>query len=159
MKMKTPHFLSLTLILIGTVAGCDGRPSLLPNNDPALRQTSAKFAADAAKRTYEADATRGGEAAARVEVDYTLKEVRIGNLSPDDWTNIEIWVNQKYVVFLPSLPKQNKAEGYRHLNFQLLYDNHGEHFPVGVFNSKMRVEKVEVFRDGKMYDIPVRLAD
>ena len=159
MMMQTTKFISTVLIALGLSTGCDGRASLLPNKDPALRQTSTKFAADAAKRSYEADAPLGGEATARAEIDYTLKEVRIGNLSADDWTNVEIWVNQKYVVFLPVLSKQNKGEGFRHLNFQLLYDNHGEHFPVGVFNSKMRVEKVEVYRDGKMFDVPVRLAD
>ncbi len=159
MKMQIAKFLSAVLMVAGFGAGCDGRASLLPNKDPALRQTSTKFAADAAKRSYEAEAPRAGEAVARAEVDYTLKEVRIGNLSAEDWTNVEIWVNQKYVVFLPVLPKLNKGEGFRHLNFQLLYDNHGEHFPVGVFNSKMRVDKVEVYRDGKMYDVPAPLVD
>jgi len=159
MTMKTLKFLTATLMLTSAIAGCDGRPSLLPNKDPALQKTSTRFAADAAKRSYEADAPLGGEAIARAEVDYTLKEVRIGNLSADDWTDVEIWVNKKYVVFLPSLPKLNKGEGFRHLNFQLLYDNHGEHFPVGVFNSKMRVDKVQVFREGKMYDVPAPLMD
>ena len=159
MKMQTKLGLSMMAVLTGVVAGCDGRPSIIPNKDGALRQTSAKFAADAAKRNYEADAPRGGEALARSEVDYTLKEVRLGNLSPDDWTNVEVWVNQKYVVYLPTLPKFNKGDGFRRINFQMFYDNNGEHIPASLFSAKTRIEKVEIFRDGKMFDVPLRLAD
>ena len=129
MKMYQ-SIVSLTLASAALVmAGCAGRASLIPNKDEALRKTSTQFAADAARRSYKADAPQGGEAPARAEVDYTLKELRIGNLSPDDWNDVEVWVNQKYVVFLPALPKQNKGEGYRHLNFQmgqiLNFINHG----------------------------------
>lgn len=139
--------------------GCAGRASLIPNSDPSLRRTSAQFAADAAKRTYEADAPKGGEAAARAEVDYTIKEIRIANLSPDDWHDVEVWINQRWVVFIPSLPHQAKTtEGYRKINFQMLYDKDGNYFPVNLF-SKVRVEKVEVFHEGKMYDVPVHVAD
>ena len=160
MKMLNAQWLFSTIVLgAGCVAGCDGRPAILPNKDAALRQTSAKFAADAAKRTYEADAPRGGEALARAEVDYTLKELRLGNLSPDDWTSVEVWVNQKYVIYLPTLPKFNKGDGFRHINFQMLYDNQGEHIPASLFSAKTRIEKVEMYRDGKMFDVPLRLAD
>jgi hypothetical protein len=151
-------FLTL-LAMILLASGCAGRAALIPNKDPTLRKTSAQFAADAAKRNYPAAAPRGGEAAARAEVDYTLKELRVGNLSPEDWINVEIWVNQKYVVFLPSFPHANKGEGYRHLNFQLLYDNQGNYFPTSYVGNSMRIDKVELFRDGKLYDVPVRLAD
>ncbi len=85
--------------------------------------------------------------------------MRIGNLSPEDWSDVEVWVNQKYVVYLPVLPKQNKGDGYRHLNFQMLYDNQGAYFPVSIIQSKERVEKVEVYRDGKIFAVPVALAD
>ena len=139
--------------------GCAGRASLIPNSDPSLRRTSAQFAADAAKRAYEADAPKGGEAAARAEVDYTIKELRIANLSPDDWHDVEVWVNQRWVVFIPSLPHLDKGtEGYRKINFQMLYDKDGNYFPVNLF-SKVRIEKVEVYHDGKMYDVPVKLGD
>ena len=160
MKMnRVTRTLSAALIGAGAMAGCDGRPAIIPNKDPALRQTSAKFAADAAKRNYEADAPRAGEAIARAEADYTLKEIRFGNLSPEDWANVEIWVNQKYVVFLPALPKFNKGDGYRQIKFQMLYDNQGEHIPATLFSAKTRIEKVEIFREGKMFDVPLRLAD
>ena len=83
----------------------------------------------------------------------------VDNRTSQEWKDVEVWVNQKYVVHLPVIPHQNKGEGYRHLNFQLLYDNQGNYFPVSIVSSKMRVEKVEVCYDGKMYDVPVRLAD
>ncbi len=140
-------------------AGCEGRAAMIPNKDASLRKTSAQFAADAAKRTYEADAPRGGEAAARAEVDYTLKAVHLANLSPADWKDIEVWINQKYVVYVAILP-HDKGSSFRHLNFQMFYDNNGQHIPVSALGiSKIRVEKVEVYRDGKMWDVPVRLAD
>lgn len=160
----TPRIQNLTrfsaFLAAAAIIGCAGRPALIPNSDPSLRKNSAQFAADAAKRTYEADAPKGGDAAARAEVNYTIKEVRIVNLSPDDWHDVEVWVNQKWVVYLPLIPHQgNTTEGYRKFNFQMLYDTNGNSFPVNIFNSKIRVEKVEVFHDGKMYNVPVHLSD
>ena len=159
MKMMNAKLVLTAMVLAGWMAGCDGRPSLIPNKDASLRQTSAKFAADAAKRTYEADAPPGGEATARAEVNYTLKEIELGNLSAEDWTNVEVWVNKRYVLFLQSLPKQNKGDGYRHLNFEMFYDNQGDHLPTGLFSTKARIETVHVFREGKMYDVTTKLAD
>jgi len=149
----------IPLVGIVIMAGCAGRPAIVPSSDPALRKTSAQLAADAAKRSYEADAPRGGEAVARAEVDYGLKELHIENLSSEDWRDVEVWVNQRWVVYLPALPhQQSKTEGFRRINFQMLYDRDGNYFPVNWINSKVRIEKVEVFHDGKMYDVPLHLA-
>jgi hypothetical protein len=143
---------------VAVLVGCQGRPSIIPSSDPALRKTSTQFAADAAKRNYEADAPRGGEAAARAEVDYTLKELHIANLSSEDWHDVEVWVNQRWVVFIPVLPHQQaKTEGFRRINFQMLYDRNGTYFPVSLFKSKEHIEKVEVYHDDKMYDVPLHL--
>ena len=148
------------LTLAGALIGCEGRPAIIPNKDASLRRTSAQLAADSAKRTYQAEAPKGGEVAGRAEVDYTLKAVHLANLSPDDWDNVEVWINQKYVVYIPKLPHDVKGSGYRHLNFQMFYDQNGQHIPITAFGiSKIRVEKVELAMDGKMYDVPVRLAD
>jgi hypothetical protein len=148
------------LSLFAGLVGCEGRPAIIPNKDASLRKTSAQLAADSAKRNYEADAPKGGEVAGRAEVDYTLKAVHLANLSPDDWENVEIWINQKYVVYIPKLPHDVKGSGYRHLNFQMFYDNNGQHIPISAFGvSKIRVEKVELCMEGKMFDVPVRLAD
>ncbi len=137
-----------------TVLGCAGRPSLLPNREMGLRKTSTQFAADAAKRfPYKPDAARGGEAPARAEVDYMTCELAVANLSQEDWDNVELWVNQKYVVFVPKVQHGKQVN----LPFQMIYDDAGNYIPTT--SLKVRVAKLEANMNGKMYDIPVRLAD
>ena len=134
------------------VIGCAGRPSLVPNRDPSLRKTSAQFAADAAKRfPYKEDAPQAGEAVARAEVRYAGKYLDVVNLSKEDWNDVEIWVNQKYVVFLPTM----KAMDLKALPFEMIYDEQGNYFPTD--NVKHMVNRVQAYRDGKMYDIKVAL--
>ena len=148
-------FTLCALALIASLgAGCSGRPSMLPNKDKSLRKSSAAFAADAAKRfPYKSDAPRAGQAVARAQVGYSLNQLEVVNLSDETWTDVEIWVNEKYVVFVPQMkPKQLKV-----LNFQMLYDDKGRYFPIN--NKTVRVNRVEAYRDGQMYDISVGLAD
>src|SRR5215217_3536484 len=115
--MHKPSF--LLMIAVAVLAGCSGRPSLIPNADQSLRKPSSQFAADAAKRhPYKTDAPRGGEAVARAQVGYTLNQLDVVNLSQEPWTDVEIWVNQKYVVFVPRM-EPNKLKT---LNFQMLFD-------------------------------------
>jgi hypothetical protein len=141
-------------VVVAIMIGCAGRPSIIPNSDKSLRKTSAEFAADAAKRhPYKSDAPRGGEAVARATVGYTLNQLDVVNLSDEQWDDVEIWVNQKYVVHLPKMePKKVKT-----INFQMMYDEKGKYFPIN--NNKVLVEKVEVLRDGKMYDIKTKMGD
>lgn len=136
------------------VAGCAGRPSLLPNPDKELRKTSVQFAADAAKRQYPATAPRGGDAQAQASVDYGIGDkIEAVNLSDETWTNVEVWVNEKYVVVVPNwAPRQLKV-----LHFQMLFDRDGGSFPVD--NKNIRIDKIEVVRDGKVYNVPKKLAD
>jgi hypothetical protein len=153
---KTMHKTSiLPLVVASTIlAGCAGRPSLIPNADKSLRRTSAQFAADAAKRhPYKSDAPRGGEAVSRAQVGYTLNQLDVVNLSKEPWNDVEVWVNQKYVCFVPSMPPNQ----LKTLNFQMLYDDQGNYFPLD--NKKVLIDKVEVYSDGKMYDVPVKLGD
>lgn len=139
--------------LIGTLAGCAGRPAIY-SSDKNLRRTSAQFAADAAKRhPYPADAPRGGTLPSRAQVGYMVDVLELVNLSDSDWDGFDIWVNKKYVVHVPFLAK-NKLE---RVTFQMLFDDSGNSFPTD--NSKVRVESVEVFKDGKMYDVNKQLAD
>jgi hypothetical protein len=159
MNMRKTICTITMMLAAGAMVGCDGRPALIPNKDASLRRTSTSFAADAAKRTYEAEAPREAEKQGRVEVNYTIKEIELANLSSEDWVDVEVWINQKYVVSIPMISKANKGAGYRHLNFQMFYDNQGNHIPAGMFNGSFRVEKVEVYRDGKMYEMTKRLAD
>jgi hypothetical protein len=66
---------------------------------------------------------------------------------------VEIWVNEKYVVLVPSMkPKELKV-----LNFQMLFNEKGDYFPVN--NKTVRIQRVEAFHGGQMWDIPVALAD
>jgi hypothetical protein len=143
----------LFALALALAAGCSGRPSIVPNKDKALRKSSAAFAADAAKREYSADAQRAGQAVARAQVGYTMNQLEVANLSDEPWSDVEVWVNGKYVVFVPSI----KAKELKVLNFQMLFDDDGHYFPVN--NKKVRVDRVEVLRDGQMWDVPVALAD
>jgi hypothetical protein len=135
------------------LAGCAGRPSILPNADKGLRKTSAQFAADAAKRQYKADAPRGGQIPGRAQVGYMLDRVEVVNLSDSDWADVEVWVNKKYVVHVPMMEKGK----LKTLPFQMIFDEAGNNFPTD--NSKHRVELVEIYKDGKTYDVTTKLAD
>ena len=157
MKMWQLRIVFITMVA-GLMAGCEGRTAIFPNSDPALRKTPAQFAADAAKRTYPADAPKA-DAEARAEVTYNTHKLLIANLSQEDWKDVEIWINQKYVVFLPKLSKFNKADGYREITFEMFYNNQGEHIPAGLFGNKVMVEKVDIVRDGKAYNVPLQLTD
>ena len=128
------------------------RPLRILGLDPGLRKTAAQFSSDAAKRHYEADAPRGGETIGRAQVGYTMNVLEIANLSDVQWENVEIWVNQQYVVFVPKF----EAGKLRSINFQMLYNDKGEYFPLD--NSKVLISKVEIMQDGKMYEIPVHAA-
>ncbi len=147
------HKIIGSIVVLIILAGCAGRPSLIPNSDKNLRRTSAQFAADAAKRhPYKSNAPRGGEAVARAEVGYMLKQITIANLSQETWNDVEVWLNQKYVVGLPIMePGKLKT-----INFQMLFDDQGNYFTT---DNKQMVNKVEIFRDGKMYDVKTKLGD
>ena len=136
------------------VVGCSGRPALIPNPDPNLRKASAQFAADAAVRhPYKSDLPRGGEAIARSQVGYALDRLDLVNLSQEPWQDVEVWVNQKYVVHLPKV----EPNTLKIINFQMLYDEKGNYFPTD--NKKVLISKVDVLKEGKMFDVPVRLGD
>src|SRR5256885_16200458 len=100
-------YLSSSIALFALcLCGCAGRPSLFPNSDPNLRKTSAQFAADAAKRhPYKTDASRAGDAMGRAEYDLTFGHLQILNYSEEDWDDVEVWVNHKYVCWLPKIEK------------------------------------------------------
>lgn len=146
-------FVVIVVVLL-LLTGCSNRPSLLPNNDHSLRKTSTQFAADAALRhPYKAEAPQGGEAVARAHVGYSLDRVEVVNLSDEDWHEVELWVNEKYVVYLPKMERNQ----LKSINFQMLFDSKGNSFPLD--NRQTMVEKLDAYRGGKLYAIPVRLAD
>jgi hypothetical protein len=154
MKLHTFLSCSSLLALIGLLAGCAGRASILPNPDPALRKTSAQLAADAAKRhPYKADAPRGGQASGRAQIGYWADRLEVANLSDADWTDVEVWVNQKYVCWVPKIEKGKLVV----LFFQMIFDDAGNSFPTD--NEKTRIDRVELYVGGKMYDVKTQLAD
>lgn len=138
-------FLSLT--------GCmgDGHPTLIPNADASLRKTSTEFAADAARRNYESDAPKSNLTIARAQYNLMEEQFDLANLTNWDWKNVEVWVNHRYVVSLPQLTK-NSGEA---LNFQLFYDNQGHHFDTGWGGNP--VKSLQIYADGKMYDVVATL--
>ncbi len=131
------------------LAGCssDGAPSLFPNPDANLHKNSAEFAADAAKRNYESDAPRGGAAEARAQYELSHRRIDLVNLSKEDWSNVEVWVNQKYVVFVPEM----QADIDKKLDFEMFYDQDGHHFDTQ--GGKNPLQTLEICKDGTLYSV------
>ena len=105
------------MAMILPVAGCtgDGSPTLIPNADPALRRTSTELAADSAKRSYPANAPKEQKAIARADYNLMDRKFDLANTSDSDWKNVEVWINQEYVLSVPIFTR-NSAET---LNFEL----------------------------------------
>ncbi len=143
------------LIPFAIAAGCTTRAPFLPNPDPSMHKTAAQFAADAAHRHYESDAAKAGPADGRVEVDYGLHIIRIANSSSEDWNNVEIWLNQQYVVFVHNIPANHAS--VEEIIFQDIYDQQGDYFPLD--SQQTPINSIEMFKDGKMYSLIMQLAD
>ncbi len=147
-------WMSVAALLAGVVAGCTDRPTILPNSDAELRKTNAQFAADAAKRTYPASAAKGGDAKAQASVDHGFtNKIDVINLAEEDWSNVELWINGNYVIFIPHWANKEMKT----LSFKFFFDRDGQHFPTN--NKETRVEKIEILKDGKVYNIPMKMAD
>ena len=144
-------YLAVTALLL--TGGCAGRVSLFPNSDTSLRKTPAQFAADAARRAYPADAPKAGQADGQAQVAYELDRVELVNLSQEDWTDVEVWLNRDYVVYLPKL--EAGTQRVKTLDFRMFYDSQGNSFPL----TKVVVKDLELVRGGKVYTIPFRQAD
>jgi hypothetical protein len=140
------------------IGGCASRPSLIPNSDPALRKTSAEFAADAKKRhPFNAALPAGGTAKGRAQVGYGRDTVELVNLGTEDWHNVELWANRKYVVFIPFV--KAGAERVTTINFEMMFDEKGHYFPVDNSVPERMVRQLEIVRDGMIYTVPFKQAD
>jgi len=135
------------------VWGCVGEttPALIPNPDPSLRKNSAQLSADAVRREYELNAPRGGTAPARADYNLMSRNFELANLSGQDWANVEVWVNQQYVVFVPKM-EQNNA---KRLDFKMFYDRDGKHFDTE--GGKNPLVSLEIYKDGQMWAVPATL--
>ena len=81
-------------------------------------------------------------------------KLEIANQSDTDWNDVELWVNQSYVVHLPLLKAH--AEKVTSIPFQAIFNDKGRSFPT---DGKTHIDKVEVYYGGTMYDVPKQLAD
>ena len=154
--MKNSIVMMSAAIGLGLLAGCAGRPSLLPNSDPNLRLNSAQLAADGAKRhPFKSEAPKAGNALATAQFDTTFATVQILNYGDEDWHDVEVWVNQKYVVFIPQIDKDKKL--VKTIPFQMLFDDSGNWFSTN--GGKNPIASIEILRDGKMYNVPFKAAD
>ena len=155
--MFTKHC-AVALAALIPLAGCAGRPSLIPNSDPALRKTSAQFASDAAKRhPFNTSLQNGGTAKGRAQVGYGRDTIEIVNLGTEDWQNVEVWANRKYVVFVPRI--RAGADRVTTLNFQMMFDDKGHSFPVDNRTPDRMVRQLEIVRDGTIYSVTFAQAD
>lgn len=149
-------FTIAAICVLGVLAGCAGRPALFPNSDKNLNRTSAEFAADAAKRhPFKANAPHAGDADGRAEYDLMFGTVQVLNTSNEDWKDVEIWVNHDYVCWLPIIEKGDAR--VKTINFQMLYDGSGHYFWTD--GGKNPLKTVEVYRNGKIYNLPTKLSD
>src|SRR5512140_1134627 len=81
-----------------SMMGCTERPTLIPSSDPWLNKPSKELAADAAKRApYKADTPRGDDSQTRAQVSYITHVLELMNMTDQEWTDVEVWVNQQYV--------------------------------------------------------------
>ena len=153
--MRT-HTLLFALAGCTLIAGCEGRPSLFPNSDPALNKTSTQFAADAASRfPYPGNSARTGDAPGRAEIDLMMAQLQVLNSGEDDWKDVDIWVNAAYVCHVPLIPRGKLT--VKTIAFGMLFDVKGNSFSTD--GGKNPVNRVEVARNGKLFAIPMRLAD
>ena len=158
MRKRVKLVLFLGAVWGGFLLGCEGRTSVLPNSDKNMRKTPAQWAADAAKRQpFNPDLPSGGEAVGRAQVGYVLDKVEVWNGSDADWDNVEIWANRQYVCFVPKI--EAKGKRVKTIEFQMLYDGNGQHFPTDNGSPAKQIQKLEMVKDGKIYSIPLKLAD
>lgn len=144
----------LGVLSVAIAAGCTQRPPPFITNDKSLRRPSTELAADAVKRfPYKADAERGGDAVARAQVGNTANWLEVVNLSDQQWNDVEIWVNKSWVVPLPAM----EPGKLKRIPFSAIFNDKGNTFPTSMKQERLQI--VEVLREGKIYNIPLQLAD
>jgi hypothetical protein len=147
--------LSVAALALAGLAGCMDRTTIFDNPDPNLRMAKHEFRSDALDRfPYKAEAPKLREQKARAQVRYQLNRLEVVNFSETDWQDVDVWVNGKYVCHVPKMENRNLKE----IHFPMLFDDQGNSFPMNSNKGKMLVKSVEIFRDGKMYQVTVEAA-
>jgi len=142
------------VVFMGMVAGCSNQAGIFANPDSGLQKTSTQFAADAAKRHYEADAPTAAQTSARAIINFQSKTIDLENLTAGDWSNVEVWLNKKFVLFIPLMEKQTAKPLY----FDMFFDTDGNYF--GEQGQTPLSPTIDLYRDGKMYTgVPFTLPD
>jgi len=153
--MKMISRFALGIFAVGmtcSLLACDSM-YVFSNQDVALRKSATQFAADAAKRHYEADALTTEPCGARAQYDLTVHQLYLTNLTDSDWSDVEIWVNHQYVVYLPHFEGRTDKE----INFWMFYDQSGNRF--NTQGGRNPLQSVEIYRDGKMFSVPFTMVD
>jgi hypothetical protein len=154
LRRRAPARVLSAAILLCGLGGCADRATLFANPDPALNKPAEAFASDAASRfPYKDSAPHASEPKVRAQVGYTINRLEVVNFTGQDWSNVEVWVNHRYVCYLPHMEDRI----LKRIPFALLYDSTGDRFPID--NSIVRVENVEVYRQGTMYEVVCHNAD
>jgi hypothetical protein len=135
------------------IAGCEQSVSLIPNNDPSLRKPTAQFSADASKRAYEADAPKTASDDFRAGYALTYRRVEMANISDEDYSNIEVWINGKYVVYCNKFEKKSGKS----LPFRDFFDGQGHRFDTADGNNA--IQTIEVYADGNMHQVKSHVED
>ena len=147
-------YLTASLALAALLTGCVSRPTLFKNPDPNLNLSTSQLKVDAAARfPYKMNAPRAAEPRAAATIGYSLNRLEVLNFTGQDWKDVEIWVNRQYVCHVPVMEDRKLKE----IHFPMLYDAAGNAFPRN--NSQIRVETVEIVRDGKVYAINSYIGD
>jgi hypothetical protein len=145
---------ALSLVIV--LAGCMDRATIFNNPDPTLHKPISAFRSDALDRfPYKADAPREREIRARAQVGYHFNRLEVVNFTEGDWENVELWVNRKYVCLVPKMQSRKLKE----IHFPTLMDEKGNSFPMNSNKSEDIIRSVEVYRDGKMYQVAVEAVD
>jgi hypothetical protein len=146
--------LALCGVAAGLPAGCADRPTILPNPDPSLRKTRTELRVDAARRfPYQDELPRAAEPGVRAAVGYSTNRLDLLNFTGADWEDVEVWVNGRYVCHLPRMEDRT----IKRVHFAMLMDEEGNRFPSD--NRQVRVEKVEMLREGRLYHIHSYVGD
>ena len=145
--------MAIALVAMGA-CGCADSSAQPASSQAEVPKTRTDPAAEAMQRfPYKADAPRAVEPKARAQAEYVTNRLDIVNFSGEDWEDVELWVNGRYVCHLPKMEDRQLKE----IPFPMLFDEAGRSFPLD--NRRERIQKVELYRNGTMYSIVCHVRD